>query len=279
MIELGKKQTLILDRFSQNGAYLKADRGDSEQVLLPKNQLADEKEGDEVVVFVYKDSEDRPIATKEIPPITLGGIAVLPVAQVNNIGAFLDWGLAKNLFLPYREQTRPLKEGDEVLVALYIDKSSRLSATMRVYDYLPTDSPYKKDDKVSGTVYEVSRNFGAFVAVDDRYSALIPKDDLPYPLRSGQLVEARVARVLADGKLTLSLREKAHMQMDADSKLILSALKGAGGFLPYHDKSDAEDIKARFCLSKAAFKRAVGHLYREHLITVADDGIRLTEEA
>ena len=237
------------------------------------------KEGDEVVVFVYKDSEDRPIATKEIPPITLGGIAVLPVAQVNNIGAFLDWGLAKNLFLPYREQTRPLKEGDEVLVALYIDKSSRLSATMRVYDYLPTDSPYKKDDKVSGTVYEVSRNFGAFVAVDDRYSALIPKDDLPYPLRSGQLVEARVARVLADGKLTLSLREKAHMQMDADSKLILSALKGAGGFLPYHDKSDAEEIKARFCLSKAAFKRAVGHLYREHLITVADDGIRLTEEA
>ena len=172
-----------------------------------------------------------------------------------------------------------MKEGDEVLVALYIDKSSRLSATMRVYDYLPTDSPYKKDDKVSGTVYEVSRNFGAFVAVDDRYSALIPKDDLPYPLRSGQLVEARVARVLADGKLTLSLREKAHMQMDADSKLILSALKGAGGFLPYHDKSDAEEIKARFCLSKAAFKRAVGHLYREHLITVADDGIRLTEEA
>jgi predicted RNA-binding protein (virulence factor B family) len=279
MIELGKKQTLIVERTTEHGAYLKADLSEADHVLLPKNQLAGEAEGDSVEVFVYKDSEDRPIATKQIPALELGGFAVLPVVQVNKVGAFLDWGLPKNLFLPYREQTRAVQEGDEVLVGLYEDKSSRLCATMRVYDYLRTDSPYKTDDRVSGVVYEVSQNFGAFVAVDNCYSALIPKADLSYPLRSGQLVEARVARVLPDGKLTLSIREKAHVQMDADARLILSSLKGAGGFLPFNDKSDAEEIRARFCLSKAAFKRAVGHLYRERLITIGEDGIRLTEEA
>lgn len=278
MIELGKKQMLIVERIADHGAYLKAAAEEEEHILLPKNQLAEEKSGDSVEVFVYKDSEDRPIATKQFPPIELGGIAVLPVVQVNQIGAFLDWGLAKNLFLPFHEQTRTVQEGDEVLVALYIDKSSRLCATMHVYDYLPTDSPYRADERVSGVVYEVSRNFGAFVAVDNRYSALIPKADLPYPLRSGQLVEARVARVLPDGKLTLSIREKAHVQMDSDSRLILSALKGAGGFLPFHDKSDAEEIKARFCLSKAAFKRAIGRLYKERLITIEPDGIHLTNQ-
>lgn len=277
MIELGRKQNLITDRITEHGAYLKAEDAPSEQVLLPKNQLEGEKPGDTVTVFIYKDSEDRLIATKQIPSLELGGLAVLPVVQVNQIGAFLDWGLAKNLFLPFREQTRALQEGDEVLVSLYIDKSSRLCATMKVYEYLQTDSPYKKDDRVSGVVYDVSRNFGAFVAIDDRYSALVPKDDLPYPLRSGQLVEARVARVLPDGKLTLSLREKAHLQMDSDAKLILSALKGAGGFLPFNDKSSAEDIKVRFCLSKAAFKRAIGTLYKNRQITIEQDGIRLSE--
>ncbi|MCQ2422979.1 MAG: S1-like domain-containing RNA-binding protein [Lachnospiraceae bacterium] len=278
MTELGKKQTMYVERLVDHGAYLKADLKEEAHILLPKNQLAEEKPGDAVEVFVYKDSEDRPIATKQIPALELGGLAVLPVVQVNQIGAFLDWGLAKNLFLPFREQTRIVKEGDSVLVSLYIDKSSRLCATMHVYDYLKTDSPYKVDDKVSGVVYDVSRNFGAFVAVDDRYSALIPKADLPYPLRSGQLVEARVARVLPDGKLTLSIREKAHVQMDSDAKLILSSLKGAGGFLPFNDKSDAEEIKTRFCLSKAAFKRAIGRLYKERLITIGEDGIRLSEQ-
>lgn len=279
MIELGKKQDLTIERITEHGAYLKADDNPSEQVLLPKNQLDGEQPGDTVTVFVYKDSEDRIISTKQIPALELGGLAVLPVVQVNKIGAFLDWGLAKNLFLPFHEQTRALKEGDEVLVSLYVDKSSRLCSTMKVYEYLHTDSPYKKDDRVSGVVYDVSRNFGAFVAVDNTYSALVPKDDLPYPLRSGQLIEARVARVLPDGKLTLSLREKAHLQMDSDAKLILSSLKGAGGFLPFNDKSSAEDIKARFCLSKAAFKRALGNLYKNRLITIEEDGIRLTEQA
>lgn len=293
MIQLGRIQELQIETINEHGAYL-IDAGKelpplpdlpcfenialtAEHVLLPKNQLSDEKIGDLVEVFVYKDSEDRPIATTTLPGVCLGEIGELTVTDVNSVGAFLNWGLAKDLLLPYRQQTRSLSIGDSVLVSPYIDKSSRLCATMKVYHFLRTDSPYRKDDRVTGQVYETSDNFGAFVAVDMQYSALIPKKDLFLPLYPGQQVEARVVKVLEDGKLTLSLREKAHLQMDSDSALIYSALKGAGGFLPYHDKSPAEDIRSRFGLGKNAFKRAIGHLYKEKLITISEDGIRLSE--
>ena len=293
MIQIGRTQLLRVDSLQPHGAYL-VDAGeelpklpaaydgaalsvDAERILLPTNQLNGEAEGDLVSVFVYRDSEDRPIATKQLPKAELGLTALLTVTQVNRVGAFLDWGLPKDLLLPYREQTRPVGEGDEVLVAVYIDKSGRLCATMKLYPYLRTDSTHKKDDRVSGRVYEVSDNFGAFVAVEDCYSGLVPKKDLFFPLSPMQQIEARVANVLPDGKLTLSLRDKAYAQMDGDSALILSALRSAGGFLPYHDKSNAEAIKARFSLGKNAFKRAIGHLYRERLITIEENGIRLTD--
>ena len=297
MILLGKTQQLRIDSLEPHGAYLTALSAENEpaasasadasenavpvvdasRILLPKNQLAGEAVGDVVTVFVYKDSEDRPIATKLLPKAELSQVAALSVTQVNRIGAFLDWGLPKDLLLPYREQTKPVGEGDTVLVAVYPDKSGRLCATMKLYPYLRTDSPYKKDAHVTGRVYEISNNFGAFVAVDDCFSGLIPKKDLFYPLSPMQTVEARVAGVLPDGKLTLTLREKAHVQMEGDAALVLSALRAAGGFLPYHDKSSAEDIKARFSLGKNAFKRAIGHLYRDRLITIDEDGIRLTD--
>ncbi len=292
-MQLGRVQQLKIEKLVPHGAYL-VDAGaelsplpeilqdadttiEASHILLPLNQLGSEKEGDVVTVFVYKDSEDRPIATKVIPYVELGQVAALTVTQVNRIGAFLDWGLAKDLLLPYREQTKPVGEGDTVLVAPYIDKSSRLCATMKIYHYLRTDSPYKKDDRVTGQVYEVSGNFGAFVAVDNLYSGLIPKKELFFPLSPGQSIEARVAHVLEDGKLTLSIREKAHVQIDGDSRLILSSLRSAGGFLPFHDKSDADAIRARFGMGKNAFKRAIGHLYKAHLIVIEDNGIRLTE--
>ena len=298
MILLGRTQQLKVDSLQPHGAYLTAaNEGeaaavvsggasgtsdstpviDADRILLPQNQLSGEAVGDLVTVFVYKDSEDRPIATKLLPKAELGRVAALSVTQINRVGAFLDWGLPKDLLLPYREQTKPVGEGDEVLVAVYADKSGRLCATMKLYPYLRTDSPYHKDDRVTGRVYETSNNFGAFVAVDDVYSGLIPKKDLFYPLAPMQSVEARIAAVLPDGKLTLTLREKAHVQMEGDAALVLSALRSAGGFLPYHDKSSAEDIKARFSLGKNAFKRAIGHLYRDRLITIDEDGIRLVD--
>lgn len=293
-MELGRIQTLQVEEIKEHGVYLidtaetlpdlpelpriEDRKLDIPHILLPKNQSQGLKVGDTVTVFLYKDSSDRPIATTTLPPLELGKIAELEVTQTTKIGAFLSWGLVKDLLLPFKEQTHPLREGESVLVALYIDKSSRLCATMKLYPYLRTDSPYQKDDHVSGRVYEVSRNFGVFVAVDNQFSALIPQKEVFFPMMGGQLVEARVAKVLEDGKLTLSVRDKAYVQMDSDSKLIYSALQGAGGYLPYHDKSNAEDIKARFGMGKNAFKRAIGHLYKDKQITIEPDGIRLVEK-
>lgn len=227
-----------------------------------------------VRVFLYKDSEDRPIATTTMPPLTLGKVAVLPVKEVSKIGAFLSWGLAKDLLLPYKEQTTKLHAGDNVLVALYLDKSARLCATSKVYQYLRTDSEYKVNDTVSGVVYETIDAFGAYVAVDNCFSAMIPKKELFTSLKIGDFVEGRVAEVLPDGKLTLSLRKQIHLQLDEDAAHVYDELVKAGGFLPYHDKSSPEELKDRFALSKNAFKRAIGHLMKEGKITISGVGIK-----
>ncbi|MBR6274455.1 MAG: RNA-binding protein [Lachnospiraceae bacterium] len=280
MIELGKIQKLKADRASDHGLYLIDETepsgnatGKIESVLLPKLQAKKIKVGDYVEVFVYKDSEDRPVATCDTPLITLSHVARLKVKEITKIGAFLDWGMPKDLFLPFKEQTKRLEAGEEVLVALYTDKSDRLCATMKIYHYLETGAPYEKDDRVNGTVYEVSGNFGTFVAVDDKYSALIPKNELFYPIPIGAKISCRVVKKTEDGKLTLSAREKTAVQMDADARLVYLTLRSAGGFLPFHDKSSPEDIKARFGLSKAAFKRAIGALYKARKITISEKGI------
>ena len=231
--------------------------------------------GDPVEVFLYKDSSDRLIATTNEPKLTLGKLAVLKVADVGRMGAFLDWGLEKDLFLPFKEQTAKLKKGDSCLVSLYIDKSERLCATMKVYSLLRTDSPYKKDDKVTGIIYDTSKEFGVFVAVDNQYSALIPKKDAAADLRVGQQITARVAAVKEDGKLDLSVRGKIPEQMDVDAQDILEAIERKyGGELPFTDKADPERIKQEFGMSKAAFKRAVGRLLKEGKIEITEESIK-----
>lgn len=173
-MELGKKQMLTVVKVVDFGVYLGDDR---EKVLLPKKQVpAGIEPGDPIEVFLYKDSSDRLIATVNEPKLTLGESAILKVAQVGKFGAFLDWGLEKDLFLPFKEQTYKVKPGDECLVGLYIDKSQRLCATMKVYEYLTSDSPYQKDDQVEGIVYEVSDNFGTFVAVDGNILRLCQRE-------------------------------------------------------------------------------------------------------
>lgn len=289
MILLGKKQTLQVVQTTDFGVYLAGGNEEDKytrkksvadlpisKVLLPKNQLKPNTNiGDTYEVFIYKDSEDRPIATTTIPPLELDGFALLTVKEVSTIGAFLDWGLAKDLLLPFKEQTYKVNVGDSVLVKLYIDKSKRLCATMKIYDVLRTDSEYKRDDIVHGTVYEIIDAFGAFVAVDNCYSALIPKNELFHTVKPGDQIEARVVLVHEDGKLTLSLRQKAYLQMDDDCNLIYEKLVAADGFLPYHDKSNAEEIKKEFNLSKNAFKRAIGHLMKNGKIEIMDSGIKL----
>lgn len=273
----GKKQTLVMIKRVEFGIYLAETMKDAEnKVLLPKKQVpADMEVGDPIDVFLYKDSNDRPIATVKEPKLTLGQTARLRVVSVGKVGAFLDWGLEKDLFLPYREQTTQVKAGDEVIAALYLDKSERLCATMKVYPYLQKESPYQKDDVVTGMIYEISHNFGAFVAVDDKYSALIPKKELYGELHVLQQISARVTGVKEDGKLDLGIRQKAHLQMSEDVYKVLSLLREKKGFLPLHDKSSPEQIRETIGMSKNEFKRAIGHLYKEHLITLESDGIRL----
>lgn len=288
MIYLGKIQKLQVEKFTENGAYLcSSDRQekdssalDIDRVLLPKNQLPQGlKLNDTIEVFIYRDSEDRPIATTIQPPFTLGEVARLQVRELSKIGAFLDWGLAKDLFLPFKEQTFRPNVGDRVLVALYLDKSQRLCATMKVYNYLQTNSPYQKDDRVRGMIYDIIANFGAFVAVDDKFSALLPNSELFRPVHAGEWIDARITKVHEDGKLNLSIREKAYVQIDQDAALILDALeKSPKKWLPYHDKSDPKQIRNVFQLSKNSFKRAVGHLLKEGKISLDETGISIKEK-
>ena len=275
MITLGKIQSLKIVKKVDFGVYLADEEDPSDKVLLPNKQVPSGAGiGDEIEVFICRDSKDRMIATTNRPKLTLGEVARLKVAQNVRIGVFLDWGLEKDLLLPFREQTKKLREGEECLVALYIDKSDRLCATMKIYPYLRQDSAYNKDDRVSGYVYEISDNFGAFVAVDDIYSGLIPKKELYGNINVGDHVSARVTEVKEDGKLTLSVREKAYLQIGQDAEKILQIIDSYDGVLPFSDKASPETIKRETQMSKNEFKRAVGHLLKEKKISIGEKSIR-----
>lgn len=275
MIELGKRQELWVLREKEFGVYLGEKEDDSAAVLLPKKQVPQgTKAGDALWVFIYKDSEDRLIATTAEPKLEAGETAVLTVKDTSKIGAFLDMGLEKDLLLPFKEQNHRVQAGEECLVALYVDKSGRLAATMRVYPYLSSESPCKKDDWVEARVYENNENLGVFVAVQDRYFGLIPKKELYGNLHPGEVVKARVTKVREDGKLDLSLRDKAHLQIGTDAEKILSVIDRYNGALPFNDRVSPEIIRREFCLSKNAFKRAVGHLLKEGKIEITQTGIR-----
>ncbi len=274
-MQLGKKQILTVVKMVDFGVYLADTEDPEDRVLLPKKQLrAGVRPGDQLEVFLYKDSRDRPIATTADPLLSLGEVGRLKVKEVSRIGAFLDWGLEKDLFLPFRQQTRKVRAGEECLVAVYVDKSGRLCATMNVYEYLRTDSPYGENDRVTGTIYQISDNFGAFVAVDDLYSGLIPRKEFFGQAQIGDQVEARVTGVKTDGKLDLSLRDKSYLQIDADAELVMQALEESGGELPFSDKTSPEVIKKEFSMSKNAFKRAVGRLLKEGRVEITDKSIR-----
>ncbi len=274
MIELGKKQVLKVVRKVDFGVYLSEEQGAEEKVLLPKKQVPEGTDtGSEIEVFIYRDSDDRLIATTNEPLIMLGDVRRLTVKDVGKIGAFMDWGLEKDVLLPFKEQTRKVSKGDDVLCAMYVDKSGRLCVTMNVYRYLLNESPYHKDDKVMGTVYEMSDNFGAFVAVDDIYSGLIPKKELYGNINIGDSVSARVVSVKEDGRLNLSLREKAYLQMDTDAEKLLEMLGSNGGRIPFTDKAAPELIREKTGMSKNEFKRAVGRLLKEGKIEIKADSI------
>ena len=226
MMKLGEYQVLQVIKTVDFGIYLAEHPQDNAKVLLPKKQVPPEIQvGDQLEVFLYRDSKDRLIATTNHPKLTLGNYAALKVMAMGKIGAFLEWGLERDLFLPFKEMTREVQEGDTVLATLYIDKSNRLCASMRdLYDLLSTNSPYKQGDTVTGRIYEFIENFGTFVAVDDQFSAMIPLYEDCSMYQIGDVIEAKVANVKRDGKLDLTLREKAYVQMDADAQKVLAVI-------------------------------------------------------
>lgn len=274
MIELGKVQELEILRIKDFGVYVGHKDDDQASVLLPKKQVPkDAGEGDKVEVFIYKDSSDRLIATTGRPKLQVGETAILEVKEVAKIGAFLDMGLEKDLLLPFKEQTRPVKPGDSCLVTLYVDKSRRLAATMRVYSHMSNQSPYKADDWVTGTVYEINDTLGAFVAVDNKYYGLIPKKEMFGTFHEGQEIQARVMKVRDDGKLDLCARDKSYLQMASDAEIVLKVMDSAGGVLPFTDKASPDMIMGEFKMSKNAFKRAVGRLLKDGKVRITEHTI------
>ncbi len=269
MFRIGEIQKLKAVKKVDFGMYL-TDGTDDGRILLPRRQVPEGlRINDEIEVFVYRDSDDRPIATVNRPALTLNGLGVLEVVSVTKIGAFLNWGLERDLFMPYAQQTRPLHAGESVLVSLYIDKSERLAATMKVYKLLDRESPYHTGDMVTGTPYEINDRLGVFVAVDNRYSAIIPNNELfGEEIKLGQQLNLRVTKVRDDGQLNLCIRQKAYLQMEPDMEKILKLIDENGGVLPFGEKSDPETIKKYTGMSKNEFKRAVGHLYKERRVKI-----------
>lgn len=278
MITLGEKQVLEVKRLTSVGGFLNLEDATENDILLPNSQIPEgTKEGDSIEVFIYKDSKDRIIATTRDPYISLGEVKRLEVIDTTKIGAFLDWGLERDLFLPFAETIVSVEKGKTYLVGMYIDKSSRLAATMKVKDMLSTDSPFKENDVIEGTIYSLHEDIGAFVAVDDKYDGLIKKRELLGAHEVGEQLEVRINRVLEDGKLDLSLRGRSYEQMDEDAEVIMEELENNNGRLMLHDKSSPDEIRERLHMSKSGFKRAVGMLLRLQKIKFIDGGIELKE--
>lgn len=272
---LGKRQTLKLARIKDFGGYLTdlEEEVPGEAVLLPKKELPPQAvPGDTLEVFLYRDSKDRLIATTRTPLAQVGDVQRLRVSSVTKIGSFLDIGLERDVLLPFRESIGTLQSGDHVLVKLYEDKTHRLAATMKIYPYLSSQSPYKKDDQVRGSIYSRSKA-GFMVAVDNAYYGLIPENEAYGALAVGEEISARVVRVREDGKLDLSPRKKAYLQLEEDAGMIWQVLQNKGGSLGFDDKADKERIKKELGISKNAFKRAVGHLLKEGKIEIKEGNI------
>jgi len=276
MYNLGEFQKLIIKRFKNNGAYigLKDVKNEKLDILLPKKEVLEtDKVDDEIEAFVYKDNQARFVATRKSPKISLGKLETLEVMDISKIGAFLDWGLEKELFLPFKEQSMKLEKGRKYLVALYIDKSERLCATMKIRDYLTSDSPYKEGEWVEGIIYSIHKDYGAFVAVDN--DAMIENKDIVGVLEIGEPINFRISKVKKDGRLNLVLKNLSHIEINDNAEILFNIIKDRGGFLDLNDKSDPDRIKEICGMSKSSFKKAVGRLLKNQKIQFEGNGIKL----
>jgi predicted RNA-binding protein (virulence factor B family) len=267
---LGRRARLPIRRITAPGAYLAIDA--EEDVLVPTAELPAEARVDDVLdVFIYLDSDDRPIATTREPALTLGEVTFLEVTAVTQIGAFVDWGLAKELLVPYAEQSQELFVGERQPIGLYLDKSQRLAGTMFVTDMLGLPpSGIRAGAWIRGEAWRNEPELGLFAILERSFVGLVPATE-PHRLRRGERAEFRVAHVLPDGKLVLSLRRHAHEELASDAETILAVLSRSST-PAVGDRSDPETIRALFGLSKKAFKRAVGGLLKAGKVAIDDRG-------
>jgi predicted RNA-binding protein (virulence factor B family) len=268
---LGRTLTLHVQSISPSGAVLgvaDADRGTA--ILLPKGEVPPgTRLGAEIPVFVTLDSDDRPVATTRIPKLQLGEVAFLTVAATTDIGVFVDWGLPKELLVPFREQTRDVAVGDRHPVGLFLDKTGRLAGTMRVSEMLRATPVVAVDEWVAGEAWRTDPAVGLFVIVERRFVGLVPASE-PTALARGEAAMFRVTRIRADGKFELSLRGKAHEELADDAQHVLAILRAHAPAVG--DRSPPAAIRALFGLSKKAFKRAVGRLLKERAVTLDEQG-------
>lgn len=271
----GTWNELKVDRIKDFGVYL---TDGSEDVLLPNKQVPEgTKIGDTIKAFIYMDSSDRPIATLDTPLIELGRMAKLKCKAVSDFGAFMDWGLEKDIFLPFKQQTVKVVPGSRYLVRMYVDKSGRPCVSMKLYDFLDGCFGYEEGSTVTGTIYEIRKGFGAFVAIDDKYSGLIHQSEIFDKVFVGEEVSCRIVKIRDDGKADLSMREAIPQQMNKDAEMVYDIIKSYDGVLPFTDKASAELIKTEFGISKNAFKRAVGRLLKEGKVRLTERSIILTD--
>ena len=278
MITIGKTYKLKAVKKLDFGVYLDAEN--LYEVLLPKRYVPRDLEmGDEIEVFLYLDSEDRPIATTEIPKIQLGEFAYLPVVDVNNTGAFLDWGLMKDLFVPYGEQHRPMEIGSSYIVYLYLDKiKGRLTASSKIDKFLDDEKPHDfTPQQAVKLLIANSTDLGYKAIINNSHWGVLFENEVHQRLSFGQSIDGFIKRVRPDGKIDVSLQGGKETR-DKYERLILTYLNQHGGFAQVHDKSDPKLISDLFGMSKKAFKKAIGGLYKQKIINIEKDGINLVKK-
>lgn len=275
MLQLGKFQELTILRETDPGLFL----GDDEEneVLLPHRYKPENYAiGDPINVFLYLDNEERPIATTDEPLIKLNEFAYLQCSAVTKHGAFMDWGLVKQLFVPFKEQARPMTKGNWYIVHLYLDElTNRLVGSSKTNKFLNNEKiEVAKYDEVSIMVTHITER-GANAIINGKHKGLIYLEDIFEDIRTGDKLNAFVKKVRDDNKIDLVLQAEGYKSIEPNAQYLMEELKAAGGFLPFHDKTDPEIIKNELGLSKKSFKKAVGSLYKDKQITIKPDGIEL----
>ncbi len=277
MIEIGKYHRMRIDRETEPGLFLSNEEGDD--ILLPNKYVPETyKIWDELDVYVYLDHEERPVATTLKPFVELNDFGYLRCTTVSNIGAFLDWGLEKELFVPFAQQARPMKKDSWYIVYMYLDvKSNRLVATSKTMKFLSNeDVSVSKFDKIEVLISHITDR-GANAIVNGKHKGLIYKEDIFEEIRTGDKLEAWVKKIRPDGKIDIVLQEEGYKSIEPNAQYIYEELKANDGFLALHDKSAPEDIQSQLGLSKKSFKKAIGTLYRDRKILIKEDGIHSSE--